>query len=340
MKKSTISVAVAVALLSMSAAQAGEFTGPWIGGKVGTNRTTLTGVNKRYATPLGVEGGYNWALSSTLLGLYGYANHNTQLPHFPGPVTYGSRDYGLGAKLGIPVNNWLLYGKLGYGHTKGRGAPVASAISSSAIHYGVGVEYKVAPHFSLTAEYTHGSGKNTTTKLTNNNFTFGLNYYFDSPPQPAPEPVAKAEPAPAPAAAPAPEPQPKEVWKVIMEEKPVVIEGANFDFDSSRLKPSADAKLQQVVDFAAKYPEANMEVTGHTDNIGSAAYNMKLSEKRAAVVKASLVKKGVASDRIATKGYGATKPIADNKTKAGRATNRRAEVHYTIREEKKVLVKP
>jgi OOP family OmpA-OmpF porin len=150
--------------------------------------------------------------------------------------------------------------------------------------------------------------------------------------------VAKVEPKPEPKVEPAPPSVPKEEWKVIMEEKPVVIEGANFDFDSARLKPSADAKLQQVVDFAAKHPDADMEVSGHTDNVGSDAYNQKLSEKRAAAVKARLVKKGVAAGRVTTKGYGKRKPVASNKTKKGRAANRRAEIRYTVREEKRVRV--
>lgn len=340
MKKNTICVALSMALLSMTAAQAEEFDGGWIGGKLGNNRSSLTGLEKKNAMTYGVEGGYNWNLSNTLLALYGYADYNDKATHNPGAVNYGSRTYGLGAKLGLSAGKWLPYVKLGYGRTNGTGAPLASAIGSTDAHLGLGVEYKIAQHWSLTGEFTKGSGKNAITKLDNENFTVGLNYYFGGPaPAPAPvvaAPVVKEEPKPAPVVEPAP--APKEAWKVIMEEKPVVIEGANFDTDSAKLKPSADAKLQQVVDFATKYPEANMEVSGHTDNRGKDAYNQKLSEKRAASVKAYLVKKGVASGRISAKGYGKTKPVADNKTKEGRAANRRAEIRYTIREEKKVRV--
>ena len=107
---------------------------------------------------------------------------------------------------------------------------------------------------------------------------------------------------------------------------------------TARLKPAADAKLQQVVDFARQYPDANLEVSGYADNRGSKAYNLKLSKRRAASVKAYLVKKGVVADRITAEGYGFDRPIADNKTKAGRAMNRRVEVRYTVREEKKVRV--
>lgn len=116
--------------------------------------------------------------------------------------------------------------------------------------------------------------------------------------------------------------------------KPVVITGANFDFNSAELKPTADAKLKPVVEFAGKYPEADMEVFGHTDDIGDDAYNLKLSGKRAAAVKDWLIKHGVNANRITAKGIGKSQPISSNKTAQGRAENRRVEVHYTVHEEK------
>src|SRR5574340_72593 len=235
--------------------------------------------------------------------------------------------------------------QVAYAHVSGRGDTYASVVGGSGAHLGLGVEYKFAPQWSVAGEWTNNSGKSGATRLDNDNFTIGVNYYFDkpyvAPPAPAPAPaplVKKEEPKAEPKVAPAPAPAPKEAWKVIMEEKPVRIEGASFDTASAKLKPTADEKLQQVVDFASKYPEANLEVTGHTDDRGKDAYNQKLSERRAAAVKAHLVKKGVAAERITAKGYGKTMPMADNKTKEGRAANRRVEVRYTIREEKKVRV--
>jgi outer membrane protein, adhesin transport system len=120
--------------------------------------------------------------------------------------------------------------------------------------------------------------------------------------------------------------------QVIKAAKPVVITGANFDFDSDKLKPTADARLQPVVEFANKYPEAGMLVVGHTDSIGTDEYNQDLSDRRAASVKAWLVKKGINPNRITTKGMGESQPIASNQTREGRAQNRRVEVHYTVEE--------
>lgn len=135
-----------------------------------------------------------------------------------------------------------------------------------------------------------------------------------------------------------PEPQPKVTWKIIKEQTPVTIEGAHFDFDSAKLKSSAAEKLQPVVDFANKYPDAGIEIHGHTDSVGADAYNQKLSERRAESVKAYLVKQGMDASRITTQGFGETEPVADNKTKEGRAKNRRVEVHYTIIDEKRIRV--
>jgi len=89
-----------------------------------------------------------------------------------------------------------------------------------------------------------------------------------------------------------------------------------------------------VVQFAQKYPEANMEVIGHTDSIADDAYNLDLSNRRAATVKNWLVRNGISADRITTRGMGESQPIADNETEAGRAQNRRVEIHYTVRETK------
>ncbi len=121
--------------------------------------------------------------------------------------------------------------------------------------------------------------------------------------------------------------------QVILAAEPLVITGTNFSFDSAKLMPSADTELNPVAAFAKKYPEADIEVIGHTDNIASENYNLKLSEKRAEAVKSWLVENGVNDYRIKTKGMGKTQPIASNDTGQGRAQNRRVEVHYTVREE-------
>ena len=101
---------------------------------------------------------------------------------------------------------------------------------------------------------------------------------------------------------------------------------AFFDFDKSKLKPEGMAKLD---DLVGKMKGMNLEViiaVGHTDSIGTEAYNQKLSVRRADAVKAYLVTKGVEKNRIYTEGKGEKEPVASNKTAEGRAKNRRVEI--------------
>ena len=137
----------------------------------------------------------------------------------------------------------------------------------------------------------------------------------------------KAEPAPAPVVAPppAPAPAPAPVVKPVVEKVTMAAE-TNFDFDKAVLKPEGKARLDDLVD---KLKAVNLEViiaVGHTDSIGTKAYNLKLSLRRANAVKAYLVSKGIEANRIYTEGKGKSQPIADNRTKEGRAKNRRVEI--------------
>ena len=134
------------------------------------------------------------------------------------------------------------------------------------------------------------------------------------PPPPAPAPV---EPTPAPTPAPVPVPT---------TEKVSYAADAFFDFDKAVLKPAGKASLDELT---TKLEGMNLEViiaVGHTDSIGTDAYNEKLAMRRAESVKAYLRGKGIDANRIYTEGKGEKQPVADNKTSAGRAKNRRVEI--------------
>jgi len=128
------------------------------------------------------------------------------------------------------------------------------------------------------------------------------------------------------AAAPASPAAPVAAAPVPTAEKVTFAADAFFDFDKATLKPDGKAKLD---DLASKLNGLNLEViiaVGHTDSVGSDAYNQKLSIRRAEAVKGYLVNKGVDAKRVYTEGKGEKQPVATNKTAAGRAQNRRVEI--------------
>ena len=159
--------------------------------------------------------------------------------------------------------------------------------------------------------------------------------------------LSREPPALVPAVASAPMPAPtlplasvavSESYKILMEDRPVRIEGTNFDIGSAKLKKTANGQLNGVVEFATNQPDAVLEIIGFTDTSGSAKKNLKLSVARAEAVKQYLVKKDIPANRIVAQGQGSKSPQGDNKTKEGRALNRRVEIRSMIKEQRKVPI--
>lgn len=105
-----------------------------------------------------------------------------------------------------------------------------------------------------------------------------------------------------------------------------IIAGILFDYDKWNIKPLSYPALDEVVAVLEQNPDLKAEIQGHTDSTGSAAYNMKLSRKRAESVTSYLEKKGIRSDRLKSEGYGFAKPVVPNTTPENRALNRRVEL--------------
>ena len=104
--------------------------------------------------------------------------------------------------------------------------------------------------------------------------------------------------------------------------------GVYFETAKHNINEKSKQTLDKLAAILKEYPDTNVLVAGHTDSVGAEAYNQKLSEKRANAVAKALEELGVSADKITTVGYGELKPVASNKTKEGRAENRRVEARF------------
>ncbi|MDN2699545.1 OmpA family protein [Janthinobacterium sp. SUN073] len=190
---------------------------------------------------------------------------------------------------------------------------------------GLGLEYKFSEALALRGEVERyrlndAVGNRGDADLYSVSLVYKLGRPASATPayQPAPEvaPVV-AMPAPVVVAAPAPAP---------VAEKVSFASEALFDFDQSTLKPQGKAALDQLLGQLTGMDLEVIVTVGHTDAVGSDAYNQKLSQRRAEAVKAYLVTQGVETNRVYTEGKGETQPVADNTSAAGRAKNRRVTV--------------
>jgi len=145
-------------------------------------------------------------------------------------------------------------------------------------------------------------------------------YHYPYYHRPPPPPTSPAPPKPAsPPPSPPPAPPSKAIDKMTLQ--------VLFDFDKDTFTETDLKELQRAVAFVRKYPGSNIRLDGYTDSIGTDAYNIKLSERRATAVMNYLIKEaGVDRSKITAVGHGKADPVADNRTAEGRAKNRRVEV--------------
>ena len=214
---------------------------------------------------------------------------------------------------------------------------------------GAGVGFDLGRHWTASLDYRHletlVSSENLVTNQPNshiqfnyrsNSILFGLRYSFGDDHAPAPPPpeapvqvVPTEQPAPPPPAPCQSEPGQPVNLSGCKTGDTLVLHGVNFEFNKANLTVNAKTLLDQVADALLARKDIKVEIDGHTDGKGSGPYNMKLSDRRAASVKQYLVGRGIDADRMTTKGFGKTMPIADNNTDAGRELNRRVELKVT-----------
>jgi OmpA-OmpF porin, OOP family len=196
--------------------------------------------------------------------------------------------------------------------------------TDATFNFGGGVKYFVTDSIALRGDVRQLLAFAKPDTQYNWEYTAGVTFLFGGK-QPATAPVAQPEPEVAPAPVqeapiepvPAAEPTPEKM-------KYCVNLAIEFDIDKTEIRPQYHDEVARVGDFMKKYPTTTAVIEGYTDEVGSAEYNMKLSQGRAESVVNYLVEKfGIEQSRLSAKGYGKTKPIADNSTDAGRQKNRR-----------------
>jgi OmpA-OmpF porin, OOP family len=229
----------------------------------------------------------------------------------------------------LPEGPWVPYFVAGYGWHM-RELPGDNDTTRPAFNYGLGLKYFLTEGMALRGDFRHLIMKHNDETFHDLEYTVGVDFLFGQPkpavaavqPAPAPEPAPVAETPkeeapiePAPAAEPAPG-----------HYKYCITLHGEFDIDRALIRPEYRDEVAKVGDFMKKYPTTTAVIEGHTDNVGNAEHNLELSKKRAEAVVNYLVENyGIDRSRLASRGYGMSRPVADNATDEGRQKNRRME---------------
>jgi outer membrane protein OmpA-like peptidoglycan-associated protein len=323
-------VAVSAVALS-SAAIADPVVGPYGQVGFGVQYATPTGstsfkLGQSYAGALGWSFGNGWRAE----GEFGYIGN--KIDQF-GHARVGGKMHGASFLVnGIyDFDKYPFFGILtphvglgmGYDAIHGGGFSSGGSISAHRIGFQgiLGVEMPLTSAIKFDIDYrpmvtpdvrfTNAAGGLTKGNFVDENLLFSLRFDFAAPPAP---PAPAPAPAPMPAAAPAPKPEAQRAFQVF------------FDFNKSDITSDAAAIIAQAAQTAVSGHIAKIEVTGHTDTVGTVKYNQKLSERRAAAVKAELIKDGVSGDSIDTIGVGKTGLLVPTPDGVREPQNRRAEI--------------
>jgi OmpA-OmpF porin, OOP family len=201
-------------------------------------------------------------------------------------------------------------------------------ITHGAFNYGGGVKYFLSEDFALRGDVRGLLLKHDEHSFHNIEYTVGVDFMFGGV---QPKAAMAAQPAPEPAPAPAPVQVQEAPPEPVPAQEPspghfkycITLHG-EFDIDRALIRPEYQDEIARVGDFMKKYPTTTAVIEGHTDNVGSEEHNMELSQRRAeAVVKYLVENLGIEASRLQAKGYGMSRPVADNATEEGRQKNRR-----------------
>ncbi len=292
---------------------------------------------------VGIRGGYNFTKYIGFEALFDFVTTKSTRAGLGDANLYR---YGGDLLLHLfPDNNLVPYLAAGYGgmsvdHEK------RTDFTRGAFDYGPGIKYFLNDNLALRGDFRHLIFHRNET-LYNYEYTVGLTYQFGgdkSVPAAAPvapmtiQPEPKVEQTPPPEAPlepiPAAEPTPERI-------KYCVSLDIEFDIDKADIRTQYRDEVAKVGDFMKKYPTTTAVIEGYTDEVGSDEYNMQLSQKRAeSVVKYLVENFGIDQSRLSAKGYGKSKPIADNVTEDGKQKNRRINAVIDCALEAKELASP
>jgi OOP family OmpA-OmpF porin len=342
---------MAVVTTAQAEVRAGSFTvTPFIGGY------TFEG-NENYQDPytytFGLRAGYNFTKNWGVEGFFDYVPAKTYVYPITNNDNVNIGGYGIeGLYHFMPESRLVPFLAVGVGGIHYQNPAGIEDRDKFSVDYGAGLElflpdsvakFFMADDLALRADIRHilplNGVYNDFLYTAGIAFSFGGKTKAVEPPAPV---VAPTVEEPAPVVAPIPkveEPAPVVVPPPAPAPKPVIIEkgrqtlDVEFDFDKSTIKKGYYKDIDSLVGVMKQYPDLNVVVEGHTDSVGTAAYNKKLSQRRAEAVKKYMVENGIDANRIKAQGFGMDKPIASNKTKEGRQKNRRVEaaVDYTIK---------
>ena len=224
----------------------------------------------------------------------------------------------------MPEGPWVPYLAGGYGWQM-REFPGDDETTRPALNYGLGIKYFLREGMALRGDFRHLVLNRHDDTFHNLEYSFGVDFLFGQPkpvaaaieqaPAPAPEPPEAASVEPVPAAEPTPG-----------HYKYCVTLHGEFDIDRTLIRPENRDEIAQVGDFMKKYPTTTAVIEGHTDNVGSVEHNLDLSKRRAEAVVSYLAENyGIDRSRLEARGYGMSRPVADNASDEGRQKNRRIE---------------
>ncbi len=269
---------------------------------------------------VGIRGGYNFTKYFGVEALFDFVPTEGTTPGLGNARVY---HYGGDLLLNLlPDNKLVPYLAAGYG-----GITIdrdnQDTFTRGVFEYGPGVKYFLNDNLALRGDFRHLVFRDNGT-FSNYEYTVGITYQFGGA-KAAPAAVQEPQPAPAVETAPETPPEPMPVAEPTPEMRKYCVSlNILFEIDKAYIRPEYHDEVAKVGDFMKKNPTTTAVIEGYTDEVGSDDYNMKLSQQRAeSVVKALTADFGIDPSRLSAKGYGKTKPIADNSTDEGRQKNRR-----------------